>query len=139
MGRLEAQSKPGRVQDCPGVQAGEAGLGQRELAPVCCLTFQAQVAFQAHWSFISLFSFNVLHPGQDKRRWSWRAPVPSVSWKEAEFCHFPRPLMVRESITKLVWSSELCVEHRNGGSGEPQPWEAAGATAREHRATAFQI
>lgn len=40
--------------------------------------------------------------------------------------------MVRESIAKLLianWPSELCVEHRDGGSGEPQPWEAAGVTA----------
>lgn len=75
-----------------GLESRQGGLGQghRELAPVVwCLTFQAQVALQAHRPFISFFSFNVLHPWQDDRRWSWGAPVPSISWKET-ILSFPR-------------------------------------------------
>lgn len=92
------------------------------------LTFHAEVAFQAHGPFISLLSFNVLHPRLDDGRWSWGAHVPSVSWKETELCHFPRPPhppKVRGSHT------ELAVEQGDGHPGGRQPREAAGATGRE--------
>lgn len=95
----------------PGVQGD--GLGsqwQRE-----GLTFQAQVPFESHGSFVSFLPFDIFHSWQDDGRGSWGAGVPSAAWEGTEQSHCPGHFI----LSGPALSYGGCVHHApEAGAGQ---------------------